>query len=452
MSSENLPGKRILLLVITIAAAVLTGFAAAGRRPDYAVIPAIISLLSAVGLLRHIAQTEKNLNLFFDSVNSNDSSVTFSGHRASPGTRKLYQQLNRVNQTIAALRVKAEAREHYYRSVIRQSATGLIVIGQNGEIELINDAAAQFAGISPASTDTRLFRIRNRSFYDKICNLQPGKTLSLSPAESEPGKSLLLQAKEIVTDDRNLKLVTIENIRQALDNKELESYQSLIRILTHEIMNAVAPLTSVSHTLHKLFLPDGRPLSPGQVSTGVIEATVKGLMTIEEQGKGMLNFVNSYRQLTRLPRPVIESFNTSDWITQLHILLNEQLSEENISLAILRRGPVESITADKNLINQVILNLVNNARDALKEISDNRKLIISLIRREPSLLHITVANNGPQIAPENIGKIFVPFFTTKPNGSGIGLPLCRQIIYLHNGLLSVTSGPEKTTFILELPS
>ena len=432
-------------------AALLTGMVAKGPHPDYVVFPALTGLVLVIYLVRDIRQSEKNLNFFFDAVDSNDSTVTFPESGSNPFMRNLHRQMNRINQTIHRIRVTAEARELYYREVIRHSATGLVVISSDEEIEMINEAAANFAGISATSTDHRLLKIQNPPFYQILCQIQAGGNFSVRTKHSESEQTLLFRAREIHAGEKPLKLVSIENIRRELDEKELESYQNLIRILTHEIMNSVAPLTSISRTLQKLFYHEGRPVQPEAVNGEMIETTVKGLTTIDEQGKGLVNFVNSYRKLVRLPKPMIEPFDAKEWTEQLKLLVSEQLMARDIVFEIIKGAGVKTVTADKNLINQVVLNLINNAADALLEIPSCRRILLRLQHAGLSMLLISVSNNGPQIPDDILGKIFIPFFTTKKEGSGIGLALSRQILYLHKGILSVSSTPEETRFTLELP-
>ncbi len=448
MASERPSWRRLLLFGGTMITAILTGFLAGGRHPDYVLFPALLMVIFSIWLFQNMRRAERDINYFFDAVESNDSSFVFPDNGLSSSTERIHRHLNRINQTLQNLKINAEIREHYYRAVIRQSTTGLVVISPGGEIEMINEAAAIFAGISPASTDTRLLSIRNPLFYEMLCRISPGENSTLQ-SPSPLSETLLLRARTIKAGERDLKLISLENIRRELDEKELESYQNLIRILTHEIMNSVAPLTSVSRTLRKMFTPDGQSVSPSAINGELIEATVRGLSTIDEQGKGLLNFVNNYRRLIRLPRPQIKPFDAREWAGQVNILVSGQLAEEAISFGINIEKDVTTLPGDKNLLNQVILNLVNNAVEALREKSDDRRIRISIHQRPLKSALVTVANNGPQIPQENLEKIFIPFFTTKQEGSGIGLALSRQILHMHKGMLSVTSSAEETVFRME---
>ena len=246
-------------------------------------------------------------------------------------------------------------------------------------------------------------------------------------------------------------VISIENIKRELEQTELESYHRLIRVLTHEIMNSVAPLTSVSGTLQKRFFPGQAPIDPARVDQKMIEGLVQGLTTIDDQTRGMVDFVNNYRRLTRLPEPVIASFGVSEWMESIRLLVSQQMEEAGIQMDFSSDPGVKNIHADRKLLSQVILNLVNNARDALSSLPGERKLRIDLFRVEPAHLYIRISNNGEPIPEEEMEKIFIPFYTTKEKGSGIGLYVSRQIIHLHGGLLSVSSRPGETSFLIELP-
>ncbi len=438
--------------MVMLSSAILTGLMMNGPNPDDMIFPALVLIVSTFYFLRNIRRTEQSINQFFDAAGSNDFSVTFVETEQNPSLRKLHRQMNLINRKIRELRLSSEAREKYYHAILQQSTTGLVVLNQEEEIEMINEAAARFAGISPASTDTRLMKIRNPLFFDQLRHLDPGNHYTYRDQSSEPEKTFLFKAIEIKVAEKQRKLISIENIRRELDHKELESYQSLIRILTHEIMNSVAPLTSVSHTLQKLFFRENRPIDPGQMDSALITALIKGLTTIDEQAKGLVNFVNNYRRLTKLPSPVMETIDVMEWLERLRILFSEQLDQAGIHLQVSVDPKIKHIVADRNLLSQVMMNLVNNARDALLEIPSGRELRLSISRYDTANISMKVSNNGPAISPENLEKIFIPFFTTKENGSGIGLYISRQIIHLHNGMLSVSSRPEETAFGIELKS
>jgi signal transduction histidine kinase len=216
-------------------------------------------------------------------------------------------------------------------------------------------------------------------------------------------------------------------------------------------MNSIAPMTSVSKTLVNFYIKGGATVKADAIDDSVISTTVQGLKLIEEQGNGLINFVNSYRRLIKIPQPVFQAFDIDDWLEQLTILFAERLSANHIELDIVVEKALNEIYADKNLINQVVVNLINNAIDALQQTEDQRKIAIELIASRENRVLIKISNNGPAIPEEILEKIFIPFYTTKENGSGIGLSLSRQIMRSLKGTISVVSNDQEgTIFTLEI--
>jgi two-component system, NtrC family, nitrogen regulation sensor histidine kinase NtrY len=451
MGSEKISWSRFFLVLLIIIVSAGGGVLLGGIHKDYAILLFLLTLILSLALLSDIRRSERSVMRFFDSVSSGDFLTRFDESGRDPVLRRLHRHMNMVIRKISELRMKSEASERYYRAILQQSATGLVVLNRDEGIEVINAAAARFAGISPASSDTRLLKIRNPGFFDQLRNISPGYTITYRDPGVEPVKAFLLRAIEIEVAGNPLKVISIDNIRRELEQTELESYQRLIRILTHEIMNSVAPLTSVSSTLKKLFSTGGKPLDPAHVDGKLIQALIGGLSTIDDQTQGMVQFVNNYRKLTRLPEPVIAPFDPAEWIENLKILIAGLMEEADIRLTVSTDPGVKVIHADRNLLGQVILNLVNNARDALMERPSGREMGIELFRHDLNHVYLRISNNGPMITPENLERIFIPFFTTRISGSGIGLFISRQIVHLHRGLLSVSSREDTTAFLIELP-
>jgi signal transduction histidine kinase len=216
-------------------------------------------------------------------------------------------------------------------------------------------------------------------------------------------------------------------------------------------MNSIAPMTSVSKTLVNFYVKGGVPVTTDAIDDTIISTTVQGLRLIEEQGNGLVSFVNSYRRLIKIPAPVFQQFAVDDWLEQLTILFSERLRSDHIELEIDVEKTLKEIYADKNLVNQVVVNLITNAIDALQQIDGQRKIRIELSANRDNRVIIRISNNGPAIPAEIQEKIFIPFYTTKENGSGIGLSLSRQIMRSLKGSLSVVSNEkENTVFTLEI--
>jgi signal transduction histidine kinase len=239
-------------------------------------------------------------------------------------------------------------------------------------------------------------------------------------------------------------ILSIQDIKNELDEKEIESWMKLIRVLMHEIMNSITPITSLSESLSNIYSTGGIPVLPEQVNVKTIATTLQGLNVIKEQGKGLMSFVESYRKLTRVPEPEKKLFKVADLMSRVMILYNSLDNINKTNLTISLKKPDLEIFADQNLISQVLINLLKNALEANENNFEGK---ITIVSSENSGNHseICVIDNGPGISEENLDEIFVPFFTTRQNGSGIGLSISRQIMRAHGGNLKVRSVPYKET-------
>jgi signal transduction histidine kinase len=247
-----------------------------------------------------------------------------------------------------------------------------------------------------------------------------------------------------------LKLISIQDIRTELEARELESYRKLISVMTHEIMNLLTPLTTAAREVHALFNRNDHGRNISQIDETTIKKAMNGLTLIDEQSTGLINFVNNYRKISKLPLPVFTTIDVEDWVEQLKIVYDGRMKESLIHFSIRSEKTIKQLIADKNLLNQVIINLINNSFDAVMEIEKDRKIDIQVLKSFSDKILIKITNNGPLIPLLLQEKIFVPFFTTKKNGSGIGLSISQEIIKMHNGSLSVVSNPEnQTCFIIE---
>ena len=239
-------------------------------------------------------------------------------------------------------------------------------------------------------------------------------------------------------------MLSLQDIRNELDEKELDSWMKLIRVLMHEIMNSIAPITSLSESLCKYYMIEGRVARPDELTESTINTTLRGLNVIREQGTGMMQFVESYRKLTRLPKPEMKLFSIFDLLERIKILYASLANSEKNKLMVTVNPPAIELLADENLISQVLINLVKNALEANENNQDGKIHIYAGLNSDHRI-EIKVADNGQGIPDEIIEQIFIPFFTTRENGSGIGLSLSRQIMRLHGGTLQVRSNPGKET-------
>jgi signal transduction histidine kinase len=401
-------------------------------------------------LVRIYNATNETITFLFDSLRNDDTTLHFATNIRNRTLTRLYESMNHLNRHFQEIRIKNEYNESYYRTLIQHASTGIIVLDPNNKIELINKAACQYAGFSPESTNLNSLMIKHPAFYEAVCNLKPGENVTYRNLISNNLQILMFRASMIKRKDTELKLVSIQDIRHELEFRELDSYRKLISVLTHEIMNLLSPLTTVSKELYSMFRANDKPKMLSQIDDGTIKTAVNGLQLINEQSNGLLNFVNNYRKISKLPQPEFATFEVEGWVEQLKIAFSGKMVESKINFTITTDKSLKEIIADKKLINQVIINLINNSIEALLEETNDRQIRMQLLRTPQNNVNIRIINNGPLIPPALLEKIFVPFFTTKKSGSGIGLSISQEIMKLHNGSITAVSSEEiNTCFIVE---
>ncbi len=446
--------KRITLSTITSIVIITLSALSAGYLTAFHMDPRFLMLLvpvpfAAISIIHRFNQSNRQIAFFFEAIRNEDASLKFPTSIRQKSLRHLYQSLNDLNDRINEIKLQNEYLEKYYQSFIQHAGTGLLAINQDNEVEIMNDKAFEYAGI-PSFTPLHLIPLRNPDLFTFLAGFNPGESNTYKRFSGDMEINLLIRSKEIRYGGKVSRLISLQDIRHELDEKELDAWQKLIRVLTHEIMNSIAPIVSLTGTLQKFFMENGHPVHPGKIDEEIIDNVIQGLDTIGERGNGLVNFVNSYRKLTRIPTPEFESFRVQEWLGQIVLLLHERLKEKQINLELKVDEKCREITADKKLLTQVMINVVNNAMEALMEIPENRKIRISVELSRQNHHKILISNNGPMIPAETMDKIFIPFFTTKENGSGIGLSLSRQILKLHRGSIHVESITTLTRFIITI--
>jgi two-component system, NtrC family, nitrogen regulation sensor histidine kinase NtrY len=453
MVSDRLLHTRSRYLVVLLVMVLFTGSGYLLAQRNF--LPAAVTFLSglmAVGIMLSIyAGANRAVAYFFNALRNQDTTIQFPVIPKNRSLSQVYESMNQLNKYFQDIRIQNEYNEKYYKTLIRHSATGILVLNSENQVELINKMACQYAGISPETTNPKLLRIRNQTFYEAVCNLRPGEDLTYKHVLGNDYQVLSFRATLLRKNEHLLKLVSIQDIRHELEYKELESYRKLISVMTHEIMNLMSPLTSVSKVLYSLYFINDKAITLNDLDEHILKTTLHGLQVIDEQGSGLLNFIDNYRKISRIPQPDIQSIDLAEWMEQLRIVYSEKMKQHQISLEMTHDRTISCIWADKKLLNQVMINLVNNAMDAVIENEGERKIQVEVFTMHQQQVRIKVSNNGPHIPPELQEKIFVPFFTTKQHGSGIGLSISQEIMKLHKGSLMVVSVPGgNTSFILEI--
>ncbi|MGC1391413.1 MAG: ATP-binding protein [Bacteroidales bacterium] len=448
MFSKNLYFNIILRVsLIVLLSAILGYFVVIDGSLRFSIICFLTLVLLTTNLISYLNNTNKKIRFFFDSVRNDDSNLSFPIETRNASLKELYQSMNKVNHQIQQLKIENRQQEQYFRTLLEHLAAGIITYNDKGFILHANSSAKKLLSID-VLTHLQQIERKDKKLFETIHSIKPYERKLVAIAAERGEIQLSLKATSFKTNENELVILSIQDIKNELDEKEIESWMKLIRVLMHEIMNSITPITSLSESLSNIYSSGGIPVLPEQVNVKTIATTLQGLNVIKEQGKGLMSFVESYRKLTRVPEPVKKLFKVSDLMSRVQILYNslDNSNRTNLSVSLIKSDM--EIFADQNLISQVLINLLKNALEA-NENNNNGK--ISIVASEGINNHheICVIDNGPGISEENLDEIFVPFFTTRQNGSGIGLSISKQIMRVHGGNLKVRSVPDiETVFCL----
>lgn len=443
MISRKLHITIIIYVSLIVLLSIILGFLVISGKPvRYSVLCAAGIILCAAGLVSFLNRTNRNIKFFFDSVKNEDSSLTFTTEDTGAGLKELHESMNRVNRQIQQLRIQNRQQEQYFQKILEQLATGIITYDRKGYIHHANSAAKNLLSVESFTHLRQLDRV-DAKLFSVIKSLKPFERRLVGINSGKGERQLSLKTTSFGRDEDELIILSLQDIKHELDEKEVESWMKLIRVLMHEIMNSITPITSLSDSLSSIFKSGGAPVSPGEIDDKKIASTLQGLRVISDQGKGLMSFVDSYRKLTRIPRPEMKPLKVADLFSRVKILSDSLENPGHVKISFENGNDLE-ILADENLISLVLINLIKNALEA-NGTNDNGIIQITSGTDKDNRPEICIRDNGPGIIEENLDKIFIPFFTTRPNGSGIGLSLSRQIMGAHGGSLKVHSSPGRET-------
>jgi len=419
------------------------GFAVASESNLIAFVCVATIIPVVINLIQLLNTTNRKISYFLESIQNNDSTLIFPTQISGKPIRELYDGLNKINEQIKQLKIENQQREQYFQTILENVGTGIITCNSKGFVLHANSAVRRMLGLDVLNHINQLDRI-SRTLFQAVQQIKPFEQKLVSVTSERGTIELSLKATSFKTQTDELLLLSVQDIRNELDEKELDSWMKLIRVLMHEIMNSIAPITSLSESLSKLFTVDGKLVLQEQIDEKTISTTARGLGVIGEQGNGLIQFVESYRKLTRVPKPDQKIFKVEELVNRMKVLYSSLENSDRVKLAVVVNPPELELFADENLISQVLLNLLKNALEALNGRTDGLIRIRVKVGKN-NRPEITVADNGSGIPDEIMEQVFVPFFTTRENGSGIGLSLSRQIMRVHGGSLQVRSVPGKET-------
>ncbi len=408
----------------------------------YPAMPLVLGLLLACqlwSLVRFVDRTNRDLARFLQAVRYSDFSQTFVTGGLGASFDELKRSFNEVLDAFRAARAEKEEQALYLEMVVQHIGVGLVAFDRGGAVSLINTAAKRLLRVNRLGHVSDL-EPRGAGLVRTLMTLGPRRKALVRLEEGDETRQLACYATLFRLGDQEYRLVSLHDIHSELEEQEMAAWQRLIRVLTHEIMNSMTPIASLSATAEGLLQQE---TLAGEDVTDVRTA----VHTIHRRSQGLLHFVDAYRDLTRVPAPDFQISPVSGLFERVTQLMDHQFREAGVELAHAVDPPSLELTADPGQVEQVLINLLGNACDAAGGRAGARVELTASMDRDRVV--IEVADNGPGIVEEALDKVFIPFFTTKQEGSGIGLSLCRQIMRLHRGTISARSEPEvRTVFSL----
>jgi len=403
-------------------------------------------LLTLIEFFRYIDRTNRNLTQFFTAIQNDDFTNTYAGSDRGRSFMELYQVMNAINTRYKAASTEKETRELYLRSLIDQVRVGILSYDDQGSVRVVNPAFKRMLDLESLAEGSDMAS-SIPVIYDLLDRISYGKTKLLRLKVRGEEIPFSIQSSGIRMADTRYHIITLHNIQSEITETEMDAWQKIIRVLTHEIMNSVTPITSLSGSLRDLVSNDA--ILQGSQTGGKLR---NGLNAIVERSDGLLKFTEAYQKFSRLPAPQLQLLATDEFVNKITALYAGEMEKQGIMFEINFSGEPARFPVDPDLMEQVIINLLRNAIDAVSSNSNAEiRLNISSADDHREMM-ISVSDNGTGINDEDLDKVFIPFYTTKQRGSGIGLPLSRQIVLMHKGSIEVTSEPGKgSCFTVLLP-
>jgi two-component system, NtrC family, nitrogen regulation sensor histidine kinase NtrY len=393
-------------------------------------------------LLYYLTRTNNELAAFFLGMQEKNTSQAYDTNRLDRQFSNLHSSFKRLNAMLQETRLEKELQMRLHQMITDQVDTGILTYGEQGRILFSNRAAREILGQQDLTLLSQLAKC-SADLPGFIDRLTPGKARvyvleSRSHALSE-GLPVSFSRKKVKTAEGMVYLLSMQPVKDMLDNKEVESWHKLIRVLTHEMMNSVTPIVTLANNIERCLNYAGSHETESDKGRTYLSDAGDSARMISERSQSLMGFVNSYRDLTLMPEPHPEPVLLKEFLEQQLTTCKPIFQEKDIVAEAFADPPDYKLNVDKKLLSQVMINLIKNATDALDGTTD------AAIRLEGGQQNgrpfIRVSDNGPGIAAEHMDAIFVPFFTTRKNGSGIGLSLCRQIMSLHHGSIEAESAP-----------
>ena len=417
---------RLVLLMCLLGGVCVASYLFYEHQLYFCVFFSCILLLTFICQLLYLySKPVRRISRMIESFRHGDFTLNFSADARNPMEKKMVDNLNEVIAEFRVRQSEKEGKYQYFETLLNTVDTSVLVSDKQGKVMWMNRASVQeLCGYAIHHLED--LKALNPDFPVFLETLQPGEVKVIRIYREEVMQDMAVTVTEYVTPRADLRLFNLKNIRSVLEENEMEAWQKLVRVLTHEIMNSITPIISLSDTLCE------RAIRQGMEEESLM---LQGMKTIHRRSKGLMHFVENYRKLSRLSSPMLAPVSVGDLLGDIKKLFSSspvryiyKVENENRMLMI-----------DRSQMEQVLINLLKNAGEACEDSENPEVVIETTYQEEKHIFQLSVADNGCGILPEVLDRIFIPFFTTRPTGSGIGLSLCKQIMTLHGGSIRVAS-------------
>ncbi len=433
---------RVILLLLTLLIFAFTILKALYVF-DIILLPVII--FQVIGFYNMHKKAQDEVEQFVESIHYRDFSRHFNVKHAPTDLQSLREGFNEINSTFKVISKEKETQYQYLQKVLELVDTGILSYEtKNGDIIWMNESIKKILQVPYLKTIHSLDK-RDHALYTQIIGLAPGERIISTIHRERNNLKVVLSSTAFQTEDIQYKLIAFQNVNEALEETESKAWQKLLSVMTHEIMNSVAPISSLANTLQNRLKQFALETTD---SSGIAEDLELGIDTIRKRSESLLKFTETYRNLNKITKANLAKVFISELFENLHRLMQPTLLQKNIEAVIILKEPLLSVEIDVGLIEQVLINLILNAIDAVKSKTDP-KIVLSAYTDNDNKVIIKLTDNGSGMPEDVLDKIFIPFFSTKKNGNGIGLSLCKQIMMVHKGSITVQSKEnEGTAFYL----
>ncbi|MBT1704136.1 sensor histidine kinase [Chryseosolibacter indicus] len=409
----------------------------------YSLLFLAVSIYQIKLLVEYLDRSNTNIASFLDSISFDDLSYSFKTESDDPAVQRLHRELNEAMMKLRNSRREKDSEFLFFKNIVMHVGIGLIIFKEDGKIEIFNSAARKLLKTNKAENISD-FKEVSDTLVNAFVKLKTGGRELLRLKIGDDFVQLSIYAIELTLRGENVKLISLQNIQNELEEKEMEAWQNLVRVLTHEIMNSVTPISSLAGIIEEELKQHMESQQEAPLTSEQLNDIHLSLQTISKRSEGLIHFVKEFRSLTSIPKPKPAQINVKLLLEELSMLHRKEIMERSIQLKISVYPEDLTISADRNMIDQVIINLLKNAIQAFED-QESKVIELKAGLNEKTRPVISVRDNGSGIDPEAMEKIFIPFFTTKKTGSGIGLSLSRQIMRQHQGTLTVKSSVGKGT-------